>query len=61
LPAVANTPASMKDANVTTQPVEASLAMSSWTVRAALEITQAMTMAALPLSSGTYAKQDSIP
>jgi len=51
----------MKDANVTTQPVEASLAMSSWTVRAALEITQAMTMAALPLSSGTYAKQDSIP
>jgi len=50
----------MKHAVLTTKPVAASLAMSNWTVRAALEVTQAMTMALLQRTSGTYAEQDSI-
>jgi hypothetical protein len=51
----------MKHTDVTAQPCEVALPMSSWTVRAALEITQAIAIAVLPRSGRAHAGQDSNP
>jgi hypothetical protein len=51
----------MKHAGARPKPIQVSLAISSQAHTKALETTESMTMAAVHLSGGPDAKQDSVP